>query len=188
MTDTSEEELLAKLYYSIDGKKPKKNSWVYLAERLNELKNLYGSRSAVAQKLNLHNETVREILKVLDLSTYVQSLLNEKRIAYDAAWRLASVKDKQLQNSIANAIIGLNAHDARAVVRFARSHPKENMEDYAKKLLESKGTVKELKLIINALNEHEYNALKIASQKRKMSISELSSKIISEWLKKEVKK
>lgn len=182
MTNDSEEKLLARLYYSIEGKKPKKDSWIHIANGVASLEKLYGSVQEVAKKLNLSKETVREILKILDLSDEAKTLLNEQKIAYDAAWRLASI-DKKKQNDVAKAIIGLNAHDARDIVRYARIHPNEEIEDYAKRLITSKGTTRKIKLLILPLDEDIYEEIKAIASKSKLNISDFIERLIYKQLK-----
>ena len=188
MIEKSEDKLIARLYYSIDGKKPKKDSWTYIAESISRLKKMYGSITEVAEKLSLSKETIREILKILNLSDKVKTLLNEKKIAYDAAWRLASIKDKKTQEKTANAIIGLSAHDARDIVRFARLHPKEDVSKYANRLIESKGTTQKIKLLIIPINEVIYEKLLRFSTSSKLNVSDFIEKIVLDWIEKTEKK
>lgn len=167
----SEAKLFARLFYNFEGKRPKKDSLIYLANECLMLKNKYGSISLVADKLGVSYENIRELLKLLDLNKNVQKLVDERKIAYDAAWRLAEITDKKRQNDVASALVGLDTHSAREVVRYSKLNKNSNPKEYAKKLMESKTNFTKIKLLILPISEEKYNYLKIEANKKHKTVS-----------------
>jgi ParB-like chromosome segregation protein Spo0J len=168
----SEEKLFARLFYNFEGKRPKKDSLIYLANQCLILKKKYGSVNAVADKIGVSYENIRELLKLLDLDKDVQKLVDERKIAYDAAWRLAEITNRELQKAVASAIIGLDAHSAREVVRYSKLNKNSDPKEYVKKLIKSKTHVSKIKLLILPLDEEKYNYLKIESNRKHKSVSD----------------
>lgn len=174
----NEDKVFAKLIFKFEGKRRKLGSLITIAKQCAELAKKYGSQKEVAQKLGVTYEHVRELLKLLELDSRVQKLVEERKIPYDAAWRLAEIKNKERQKEVANAIINLDTHSGREVVRYSRYNPGKSAQEYVDRLLKSKTTKKEVKLLIIPMDKNKYQSLKIVADREKLSVADLVLKII----------
>ena len=178
-----EEKIIAILYANFRGKKKKVHNWIYLAKLLNELSNHYGSYQELAKKLGLHPETVRETLKLLKLPKEVQEMVKEGRLKHEVAWRIEGISDKTAQIKVAKALIGLDAHNARDIVRIYRKNPEIDIEDYVKNFRSSRLNVENVNLMIIPLKREDYLKIKQRADDFKESPERfIVNKIILPWL------
>lgn len=180
----NEEEILAILYSNFSGKGKQKNDWIFIAEKLNELKSLYGSSEKVAKNLGLSREMVRSTIKLLDLPDEIKMLIRADQLSQDLGWRLLGINNRKTQIQVATAIIGLSSHDARDMIRYAKNNPDASITNQIDRLKKSRENMHKLNLIITTLTDEEYNELqKIAKQKSK-GVNELISEIVKNWINK----
>ena len=180
----NEDETLAILYSNFSGRGNQKNDWIFIAEKLNDLKLVYGSDEKVAKNLGLSREMIRSTIKLLQLPEQVKELIRKGKISQDLGWRLLAINNAKIQIQIANAIIGLNAHDARDMIRYAKNNPNKSITSQIDRLKKSKQNSNKLNLVITTLNDQEYQKLKVVAGKRNKSVNDLISEIVKNWIKK----
>jgi len=83
---------------------------------------------------------------------------------------------------VGKVISGMLAHDAREIIQFITRFPEANIEEYKQRVLTAKPEKAKLFVVVIPLDEEDYRKLKEESQERKISLHELCSKIIEDWL------
>jgi len=183
MQELNEEKKLAILYTNLKGRKKKIHDWIYIAEICKELKDDYGSIKKVSENSGVSYEEIRSILKLLELSKEVQQLIKEGKILQDAAQRITRIDGEKNQIKVANAIIGLNAHDQREIIQYAKRYPEASLEEYRKRLIDSKGELEKIHVMIIPLREETYYKLKKLSNDRKTSPEKLIIGMVNQQIK-----
>lgn len=182
--EINEEKIIAILYANFRGKKKKINDWIYLARLLKKLSKHYGSYQELAKKLGLSPETVRETLKLLELPKEVQEMVKEEKLKHEVAWRIEGIKNKEAQIKAAKALIGLDAHNARDIVRIYKKNPNMNIEEYVKNFKSSQLQVEKMNLMIIPLEKEDYLKLKHQADNFNESPEKfIVNKIILPWLR-----
>jgi hypothetical protein len=179
----NEEKILAILYSNFSGRGKQKDDWIFIAEKLNELKSVYGSDEKVAKNLGLSRETVRSTIKLICLPNEIKKLVRDGQISQDLGWRLLAIKNKKTQIQVAKAIIGLGAHDARDMIRYAKNNPDSPITNQITRLKKSRESMRKLNLVITTLTDAEYNQLQRLAKEKNKSINELISEIVKNWVK-----
>lgn len=188
MKGFNEEELIATLYANFNGKRKKINDWIYIAEKVQQLSKFYGSYQELANKLGVSNELIRETLKLLELPEEVKQLVKEDKLKHEVAWRITGVKSKQDQIKIAKAVIGLDTHQARTLVRLFRNNPSIDLTASSERFKKSKQTIEKINLAIIPIKHSDYYDLKIEASKHGLNTEKyISEVIIPSWLKKNKK-
>lgn len=182
MKTMDEDELLASLYLNLKGSKKKRINWIEIAHQCKQLRNLYGSTRITAEKLGVSDELVRAILTLLTLPEEVQQYIKNNQILFDAAQRMARIKNKETQIKVADAIIGLKSHDQRQVIQYAKGYPHASLDDFIERLVDSKDIIEKLILLILPLQEDTYTILKKMGEKEKKSPEKLILRIIDQWI------
>lgn len=182
--DIDEEKIIAILYANFRGRKKKVHDWIYLAKLIDKLSKHYGSYQILAKKLGLSPETVRETLKLLELPQEVQELVKNERLKHEVAWRIASIKDKESQIRVARAVLGLDAHDARDIVRIYRKNRDIDIESYVKNFKSSRLQVEKVNLMIIPMKKEDYSKIKKEADNFNQSPEKfLVDRVILPWLK-----
>ena len=180
----NEEKLIAVLFANFH-KKRKLNDWMYIAKQVKKLSDYYGDYRKLADKLGLHHETVREILKLLKLPKKIQQYVKEGKIKHEVAWRIASIKGEKNQIKITEALIGLDTHNARDLVRIFKNDPSINLSNYVKRFKITKPSIEKINLVIVPMSQFDYLKIKKESKKKNKSPEKfISEVIISDWLNK----
>ena len=188
MEKLDEEKIIAILYSNFNGKRKKIYDQIYIAEKVKQLSEFYGSYIKLADKLGISKEILREILKLLELPEEVKELIRQNKIKREVAWRIASIKLEQNQIKIAKAIIGLNTHQARTLVRIFKNDPSIDLSASYKRFQENKQTIEKINLSIIPIKQIDYHELKILASKQKINPEKYVSEIIiPSWLKKNKK-
>lgn len=180
----NEDKLLAIIYTNFKGRGQQRDDWIYIAEKLNELKKIHGSDGKVASNLGLSREMVRSTLKLLDLPEEIKKLIREKKITQDLGWRLLGIKNEKIRVQVAKEIIGLNSHDARDMIRFAKNNPQTPISEQIDRLKINRKKNARLNLVILSLDEYEYEKLFKISKEKNVSVNKLVSDLIKSWLEK----
>lgn len=185
MKRINEEKTLAILYSDLGGRKKKIHDWIYIAEKCKELTDYYGSYKEVAKKVGCTPELIRSILKLLELPNKVKKLIKERKILYDVGQRIARIKDTKLQTKVGEAVVDLNAHDARALIQYAKRFPNASLKDYKRRLMSSQKKIEKINVVIVPFKEETFKILKQFSEKNKTSPEKLILKIVNRWIKKQ---
>lgn len=179
----NEEKILAILYSNFSGKGKQKNDWIFIAEKLNELKSLYGSDEKVAKSLGRSREMVRSTIKLLHLPDEIKKLIRAGQLSQDLGWRLLEINNRKNQIQVANAITDLGAHDARDMIRYAKNNPDTPITNQIARLKKSREDAHKLNLVITSLTDEEYNKLQQIAKEKNKGINELISEIVKNWTK-----
>ena len=154
-----------------------------MAKLMDKLSKHYGSYSELAKKLGLNPETVRETLKLLELPKEVQDMVKEEKLKHEVAWRIESIKNKEAQIKVAKAVMGIDAHNARDIVRIYRKNPDIDIEKYVKNFKNSRLQVEKINLMIIPIQKEDYLKIKQKADKFKESPEKfILDKIIMSWL------
>ncbi|MFH1473466.1 MAG: hypothetical protein ABIE55_01095 [Candidatus Aenigmatarchaeota archaeon] len=183
-----EDKVLAILYSNFSSKGKQINDWIFIAKKLNELKDFYKSEKKVAKNLRLSYEMVRSTIKLLDLPKIVQQMIKKGEISQDLGWRLLGIKNKKDQIKVAKAIVELSAHDARDMIRYAKNNPSHSIEKHIKRLKKSKKKTREINVVVLTLDEATYKSVKEISKENKTEPNKMISKIVENWIKRRYKK
>jgi hypothetical protein len=183
MKEIDEEEVLAKLYLNLKGSKKKSDDWITIARNCKKLTDYYGSAKKVADKLGVHYEIIRSILKLLTLPKEVQQLVRNNLILYDVGQRIARINGAETQIRVARAIVGLSNHDAREVIQYAIKYPDDSLEEFRVRVISSKNKTKNISLLIVPLEAETYELLRKLSEEEKLSPEKLILKIVNDWIK-----
>ena len=184
MKNFDEDEILARLYLNLRGAKRKRDNWMEIARKSRKLTDHYGSVQITADKLGVSYELVRSILTLLTLPEEVQQYIEKDQILYDAAQRLARIRNKDTQIKVARTIIGLSSHDARQLIQYAKKYPDAPLDDF-KRRIESKDKIEKIHLLLVPFKEETVAILKHISKKQKISPEKLIREIVDKWIEKE---
>jgi len=157
-----------------------------MAECFDHLVKLYGSRKAVAKKVGLSTEMIREFLIVLKLPIKIQKLVSERRIdSIDVIKEISIIKYPSKQIKAAHAFINSLSKDVRDIKRLVKN-TKLPIEDAKKIILDAKP--KGLHIFIMDFDEETYHAIIRKAKILKIKPAELVKGIITDWLKQKMKK
>ncbi len=188
MKKFDEDKLIASLYANFRGKGKKIHDWISIAEQIKMLSDYYGSHKELAKKLGLSEEHMRATLKLLDLAEPVQKLVREGKLKQEVAWRIASIKKNQDQIKIAEAVIGLDTHQARTLVRIFRNDSSIDLSASYERFKKSKQEIEKINIPIIPIKHTDYYNLKIEASKKNLNPEKyISEVIIPFWLKKNKK-
>lgn len=178
MEKINEEELLAILYSNFSGKGKQKNDWIFIADKLNELNSIYNSEEKIAKNLGLSREMVRSTIKLLELPEEVKQLIRSNKITQDLGWRLLAIKEKKTIIEVAKSIIGLSAHDARDMIRFAKNNPDIPIKNQIERLKQAKAKEGKLNIFITTLSDADYGKLQKIAKEKGLKANELIVELI----------
>ncbi len=133
--------------------------------------------------MKISREMVRSTLRLLDLPSEIQTLIKNGKISQDLGWRLLGIKDKSTQIKVANAIQGLDAHDARDIVRYAKNNPMEEIEKHIEKIKKMTSSIKKLNLVILSFDQETYALINKIAVSGNTKPQELISKVVKDWIK-----
>jgi len=134
-------------------------------------------------KYRISERMIRRLVSLLRLPEDVQQQLLRRQIGIDAAAQLSESKlDDKTKIRVGKVVSGMLAHDAREIIQFATKFPEASIEEYKQRVLTAKPEKARLFVVVIPLNEGDYKKLKDESQKRKIPLHELCSKIVEDWL------
>jgi hypothetical protein len=157
-----------------------------IAKCFEHLVKLYGSQKAVANKVGLSIEMIREFLIVLKLPIKIQKLVSERRIdSIDVVREISIIKYPSKQIKAAHAFINSLSKDVRDIKRLVKKS-KLPIEDAKKIILDAKP--KGLHIFIMDFNDETYQAIIKEAKALKIKPAELVKGIVTNWLKQKTKK
>lgn len=160
-------------------RKKRKENLVTIAKAFEYLLKAYGSQKAVAKKVGLSSEMIRQFLTVLKLSPEVQKLFSKREIdSVDVAKELVQLKDPRRQIAMAKKITNITniqSKDARDVKRITVSG-KIMVKDAVRVVLKQKG--KKLHLFMLDLDDDTYRKVRKKAKALNKSPSDLVRKIV----------
>lgn len=152
---------------------------VTIAESCNYLKELYGSTTAVADKIGLHPEMIREFLSVLSLPSEGQKLVRKRIIdKLDTVRGISKIKNPSEQLQAIKRLATLQTKESRDVQRLMKQN-KLTLQEAEQKIIESR--LKELNVIIIDFEKDVYRILKEFAKRKSLQPAELAKEIIANW-------
>lgn len=184
MKELVEETALSILFANTKRKK-RSVDLLTIAKSSEYLVKLYGSQKAVAEKIGLSTEMVREFLTVLKLPKEVQKLVSKREIdSIDVVREISVIKGLSKQIAAAEAFIDLLSKDVRDIKRLVKA-ANVSVEDAKKIILDAKP--KGLHIFIMDFNDEIYQALTREAKILKIKPAELVKGIVTNWLKQKTK-
>lgn len=186
MKDKDLEKIIIFLLYNIKGRKKKRDDWITIAKKCKEATDYLKSYRRLAEKLSVHPETIRSILKLLELPKEVKYIIKKRKIGMDAAQRIMGIKNPKDQIKAAEMISNLSSHKARDMIRYMQRTPNLSIKDYdgyRKKLTGSNKKIKNLHIIVIGLEDETFKRLKEISSNQKTSLSQVIVDMIKKSLK-----
>ena len=184
------DKLLITLFTNLKGNKKKVDNWITIANACDKLIKKYGySKNKLSKELSVSQETIRQTLKVLENPKEVQKLVKERKIGLDVNEAISGLKNDNTKIKIAKIVSDLNAFDARYIIQYVKRNPQatiKEIESYKEKLLKSKWKSIKLNLHLLAipLEKNDYITLKKISENKKISVQQLVTEMIKEYIKK----
>lgn len=147
--------------------------------------NKYGSQQAVAKRVGLSAEMIRQFLTVLKLSKEIQELVSKRKIdSVDMVKEIAVIKDQPKQIAVAHAFMNSLSKDARDIKRLVKD---VNLPsgDAKKTVLDAKP--KGLHLFVMDFDDEMYQAILTNTKTLNVKPAELVREIIKNWLKRKAR-
>lgn len=180
MHELDEDTALSVLFANTKRKK-RQVDLITIAQSCQYLANLYGSKLAVAERIGLHTEMIRQFMSLLELPEEVKSLVSSRKIdRLDVAYRIAMLRDPAQQIAVAESLANLaSSKDIRDVMRLVRqSHA--SVEESTKRVMDAKP--QGLHILVMDFDDEEYRAIRQKAKDLKIGPAELAKQIIEEWL------
>ena len=176
-----DEETALSIIFGNTKRKKRNVDLVTLAKAFRYLVDLYGSQTAVAEKVGLSTEMIREFLNTLRLPSEIQQLISTRKIdSVDVVREIYSLKDLSKQIAAANALMSSASKDVRDIKRLLTTS-NVSVEDARKVVTDSKP--KGLHIFVMDFDDETYRLLLKRSRAMKLKPAELVRDIVSEWLK-----
>ncbi len=174
-----DEEMALSILFSNTKRKKRDIDLLTLAKVCEYLVSLYGSQKAVADKIGLSSEMVREFLTTLRLPLEVQDIIAERKIdRVDVVREISVLNSESKQIAIAKALANAPSKDIRDVKRLMKSGV--SIEDATKQVLDSRPNG--LNVFVLDFEDVTYQALLKKARTLKITPAELARRIIVEWL------
>lgn len=180
MNKLDENRALAIVFANTKRKKRKENLYT-IAKAFDYLVKSYGSQKAVANKVGLSTEMIRQFLSVLKLPYEVQMLFSNRQIdSVDVAKELHALKEPTKQIIAAKAILDNLSKDVRDIKRLVKE-TNTKIEEAKKIVLDAKPNG--LHIFVIDFDNEAYQAIIKYSRTLKVKPAELLREIIIDWLR-----
>jgi hypothetical protein len=133
-------------------------------------------------------EIIREFLTLLRLPQDIQKLFGREGLKLEHGRRLWQLTRRRpgVQRDVANAMKRLTAHDSRALVELLVRYPELSVKEARERVLGSKGSSTTEYHVITVLNEAAFVKLSKEARRRRVSVDQLASEIVTRWLTEEL--
>jgi len=163
-------------------RKKRKENLVRIAKAFEYLVKNNGSLKAVANKVGISTEMIRQFLSVLKLPVEVQELFLKREIdSVDAAKELAALKSKHKQIKMAKNIAGVTSDDTRDIKRMVKSETIP-VNQAIRTILQAKGGG--LNIFMLDFDNETYKCIMKTAKALRKDAAELVREIVTDWLKK----
>jgi len=185
MRKLNEETALAIVFANTKRKK-RPDDLITVANAFEYLVRLYGSQKAVAGKVGLSTEMIREFLTTLKLPLEIQNLISERKInSIDTVRELSVIKESSKQIAAAESFINSLSKDVRDIKRLVKD-ANVSVKDAKKVVLEAKP--KGLHIFVMDYDDETYQAIIRQSKALRIKPAELVKEIVTDWLKQKTEK
>ena len=179
-----DEETALSILFANTRRKKRSVDLVTLAQACQYLVKLYGSQKAVADRLGLSTEMIREFLMTLKLPEQIQRLTADRRIdRLDIVRELASLPDEDSQLEAAQTIVSCSSKDMRDIKRLVK-HGGLAVSEAKKAVSEAKP--KGFHIFLIDLDDETYKALLRLAKDGEEKPAELAKRIINAWVSERV--
>lgn len=165
----SEENTALSIILSNTKRKNRTFDILTIARALKKLEDCYGSRQAVAEKVELSIEMIRQFTSSLTLEDEVQKMILNRQIdSVDIVSELSKIKNSKEQISAAKGIQNFNTKDARNILRLMRQS-KVSFDEARDNVVNTKKMVKSDDIhifILDFTDDEKQKILRIASKKK----------------------
>lgn len=176
-----ENSALAVLFANIRRKK-RNTDLITIAEACKYLSELYGSQKAVAHKVGLSTEMIREFLVTLALPMQVRKLISDRKIdRIDVVREISVIRTPAKQIAAARRLANALSKDVRDIRRLIKL-ANLSVDEARKKV--SKAKPEGLHVFIIDFNDEVYRAITKHARIMKKKPAELVREIVMGWLKK----
>lgn len=153
---------------------------VTVAEAFQFLVDKYGSVQAVAKKVGLSPEMVREFLAILSLSPQVLDMVRRREIdSLDVAYRLSKISDPDSQLELAVRAQEMRSKDIRDVEREMATSGR-TVDEAVESVKAS--SLADLHIFVLDFEEEHYKEILSRARSAGTKPAELLKKVILEWL------
>ena len=178
---TLNEETALSLLFANTKRKKRNVDLVTLARSCKCLVDLYGSKKAVAERVGLSPEMIREIMLPLKLPREVQKLISSRKIdSIDTVREISALKDPSKQIAAANEFVDTLTKDVRDMKRLIK---RTNLSAEKAKEIILEAKPKDLHIFVMDFDEETYRSILEHAKKKKIDPAELVKEIVSNWLK-----
>lgn len=180
MNELDEDTALSILFGNTKRKK-RKVDLITVARSCEYLAKLYGSKEAVARKVGLHSEMIRQFLSLLALPEEVRSRISAREIdKLDMAYRISTLKDPQQQIAVAKALTDLSSSkDVRDILRLLKTGNIGPEESIARVIA---AKPKGLHIFVMDFDDKTYRALNNEAKKLDIGAAQLVKQVVEAWL------
>ena len=176
-----DEETALSILFANTKRKKRNKDLITIAESCEYLTKLYGSQKAVAEKVGLSSEMIREFLATLKLPEEVQKLISDRKIdSIDIVREISVLQDPSKQVAAAKTFADSLSKDVRDMKRLIKGANLPT-EEAKKMVLESKP--KGLHIFMMDFDDKTYHALIEEAKNMKVKPAELVKRIVVDWLK-----
>jgi hypothetical protein len=176
-----EDTALARIFANTRRKK-RTADLITVARAFDYLCQLYGSQKAVADKVGLSPEIVREFRAVLRLSPQVQGLVRARKIdSLDVAYRIGMVRDSAKQVEMAKRLMEARSGDVRDVRRLAE---KSDLSVQKAERIVFESSFRGLHVFVIDFDEEQYQQIRRRARSNGVQPAVLVQHVILEWLRK----
>lgn len=176
-----DEETALSIMFANTRRKRRYVDLITVAKSCKYLVNLYGSKEAVAKKVGLSTEMIRELMLPLGLPPEIQKLVSSRKIdSIDKVKEISSLKDPSKQIAAAREFIETSTKDARDIKRLVK---KTHLPVREAKEVVLEAKPKDLHIFVMDFDEGTYRSLLAHAKREKMEPAELVRKIVLKWLK-----
>jgi hypothetical protein len=185
MRQLDENTALSILFGNTKRKKRQVNL-IKIAKSCKYLVDLYGSKAAVAARLGIHSEMIRQFISLLTLPEEVKNLITDRKIdRLDVAYRIAMLKNQDQQIAVAKHAANLpSSKDIRDILRIVNKGG-VSVEESTRRVLEAKP--KGLHIFIMDFDDKTYNSIHQRAKNLKIEAAQLVKQIVEEWLSQQSK-
>jgi len=181
-----DEETALAIVFANTKRKKRNADLLTIAKSCDYLAKLYGSQKAVAEKVGLSTEMIREFLTVLKLPAEIQDLISERKIdSIDIVREISVLQEPSKQIVAAEAFINSLSEDVRDIKRLIKD-ANVSVKDAKKTVLDAKP--KGLHIFIMDFDDEMYRAVIEYAKTSRVKPAELVREIVMEWLKQKQEK
>jgi len=185
MKELDEETALSVLFSNTKRKK-RSTDLLTIAKSCQFLVKLYGSQQAVADRVGISAEMIREFLTTLKLPLEVQKLVSERKIdRVDVVREISTLKDTAKQIAAAEALIHTASKEIRDVKRLVKEAG-VSVQDAKRVISEAKP--QGLHIFVVDFTDETYREIAVQAKGLKTTPAELIREIVTDWLRQKTKK